>query len=105
MDCIDQFLTRKRMRPGLVLITASTHFGDDHKTVRIRMQCPLNDLIGHMWTIVVAGINVVHPPPRLPLAEPRWQRRHREAVPRLADQRVALHRSPSWTSSLSDPKV
>src|SRR5260370_30762852 len=61
MDCIDQFPTRKRMRPGLVLTTASTHFGDDHKTVRIRMQCPLNHLIGHMWTIVVAGINVVHP--------------------------------------------
>src|SRR6266404_5177667 len=60
VDGINQFVSRKRMRPGPVLTTARTNFGDDHKTVRIRMQRPLNNLVGDVWTIEVAGINVVH---------------------------------------------
>src|SRR6267154_5622189 len=88
VDGINQFLSRKRMNPGLVLTTTSTHFGDDHKTVRIRMQCPLNDLIGNMWTIEVAGIDVVHP--------------HRDCLSQTLDGSVDIaRRSPNlWTGEL-----
>src|SRR6267154_4213123 len=33
VDGINQLLSRQCMRPGLVVTTASTHFGDDHKSL------------------------------------------------------------------------
>src|SRR5438105_5908772 len=48
------------MNPGLVRTATSTHLGDDHQTIRIRMERPLDNLIGHMRTVEVAGVNVVH---------------------------------------------
>jgi hypothetical protein len=41
MHSIDQLLTRKRWKPGLVVTPASTHLGDDHKVIRIGMKCLL----------------------------------------------------------------
>ncbi len=33
MNGIDQFLTRKRMKPGFVLTAASAHLGDNHQAI------------------------------------------------------------------------
>ncbi len=52
-------LETKRMNPGLVFTAASAHLGDDHQVIRIGMKCPLNDLIGHMRTVIVAGIDMI----------------------------------------------
>ena len=60
MDGIDQLLTRKRMKPGLVRAPASADFGDDHQSIGIGMKRLLDDLIGHMRTVIVAGIDMVH---------------------------------------------
>src|SRR5580658_3632057 len=60
MDAIDQFPTRKSMNPRLVLATAGAHLGDDHKAIRIRMERLLDNLIGYMRTVKVAGIDMVH---------------------------------------------
>src|SRR5262249_41049971 len=60
MNGINQLLARESMRPGFIWSATSAHFGDDHETIRIRMERLLNDLIGHMRTVVVAGIDVVH---------------------------------------------
>src|SRR5207249_12159466 len=61
MDRVDQFLARKSRNPRLVGSPASAHLGDDHQSVRIRVERLLDNLIGHMRTIVVARIDVVHP--------------------------------------------
>ena len=60
MNRIDQFLTRKSMKPGLVFPPASAHLGDDHQAVRIGMKRLLDDLIRHMRTVIVAGIDMIH---------------------------------------------
>src|SRR5262245_63811929 len=60
MDRIDQFLARKSRNPRLVGSAASAHLGDDHQTVRIRVERLLDNLIGHMRTIVIACVDVVH---------------------------------------------
>jgi hypothetical protein len=61
MDRIDQFLARKSRNPRLVGSPASAHLGDDHESGRIWVERLLDNLIGHMRTIVVARIDVVHP--------------------------------------------
>src|SRR5580698_4141428 len=48
------------MNPGLVCAPASADLGDNHEAIRIGMERPLNKLIGHMRTVEVAGINMVH---------------------------------------------
>src|SRR5437879_5805885 len=53
MNGVNQFLTRKSMNPGLVFTPASAHLGDNHQTSRIRMERLLDDLIGHMRTVIV----------------------------------------------------
>ena len=60
VNAIDQFLARKSMKPGLVCSPARAHLGDDHQAIRIGMERLLDDLIGHMRTVKVAGIDVVH---------------------------------------------
>src|ERR1700686_697960 len=59
MHGIDQFLTGKRMNPGLVFTSPSTYLGHDHKVIRIRMKGLSNDLVGDMWTVIVAGIDMI----------------------------------------------
>ena len=60
MDAIGQFLTRKSMEPGLVAAPARTQLGHDDQVIRIGMQRLLDDLIGHMRAVKVAGIDVIH---------------------------------------------
>src|SRR2546430_8857782 len=60
MNGIDQFLTRKSMRPGFVRFAPSADLGDDHQVIRVRMERLPDDLIGHVGTIKVAGIDMVH---------------------------------------------
>src|ERR1700730_17327023 len=47
-------------KPGLVWTSASADFRDDHEILGVRMERPLDQLIGHMGSVVVAGIDVVH---------------------------------------------
>ena len=60
MDTVDEFLAGESMNPGLVRTAPSAQFGDDHETIRVWMESLLDDLIGHMRSVVVAGINVVY---------------------------------------------
>src|SRR5580658_7536281 len=60
MNAIGQFLRRKSVNPGLILSPASTHLGDDDQAIRIRMESLLDNLIGHMGTVKVAGIDMVY---------------------------------------------
>src|SRR6201981_772906 len=57
---IDNLLARACVKPGTVGSAASADFGDDHQVIGIRMQRLLNDLIGDMRTVEIAGIDVVH---------------------------------------------
>src|SRR6266404_6483590 len=56
---IDQLLTRKGRKLGLVLTPTGAHLGDDHQVIRIGMKSLLNDLIGNMRTVIVAGIDMI----------------------------------------------
>src|ERR1700719_1242726 len=47
-------------KPGLVWTSASADFRDDHEILGVRMERLLDQLIGHMGSVVVAGIDVVH---------------------------------------------
>src|ERR1700733_11249329 len=58
---IDQFLTRKSVQPGLVLTPASSHLGNNHQVIGIRMKSLLDNLIRHMRTVEVPGIDMVDP--------------------------------------------
>src|ERR1700724_1383011 len=40
--------------------SACAHFGDDHEIIGIRMERLLDELIGHMGSVVVAGVDVVY---------------------------------------------
>src|ERR1700747_3312416 len=57
---IDNLLASACVKPGTVGAAASADFGDDHQVIGIRMQRLLNDLIGDMRTVEIAGIDVVH---------------------------------------------
>src|SRR5580700_86307 len=57
---VDDFLARTCVRPGTIGAAARTVLGHDHQIIGIRMQRLLNDLIGYMRTVVIAGVNVVH---------------------------------------------
>src|SRR5580692_11488910 len=60
MNGIHQLLAGKRVKPGFVWTSASAYFGDDHEILRIWIERLLDKLIGHVRSVVVAGINVVH---------------------------------------------
>ena len=47
-------------KPGTIGAAAPTDFGHDDQIIRIRMQRLLNDLIGDMRTVEIAGVDVVH---------------------------------------------
>src|SRR6266480_6232154 len=60
MNGINQILARDIVYPRLVLAATSPNFGDNHETIWIRMESFLNDLIRHVRTIEIAGVDVVH---------------------------------------------
>src|SRR5215469_10213273 len=47
VNAVDKLLGRKRGNPGLVCTPTRSQLSDNYETVRIRMQCPLNKLVGH----------------------------------------------------------
>jgi AcrR family transcriptional regulator len=46
--------------PGLVGAPSGTHFRDNDQPIRIRMECLLDDLIGHVRAVVVARVDMIH---------------------------------------------
>jgi hypothetical protein len=46
--------------PGTIGAAARTDFSHDRQIIGIRMQRLLNDLIGYMRTVEIAGVAVVH---------------------------------------------
>src|SRR5580658_8573649 len=56
MHGIDNRLARACVNPGTVGATAVTDLGHDRQVIGIRMQRLLDDLIGDMRTVVIAGI-------------------------------------------------
>src|SRR5690348_11781438 len=48
------------MNPGFVCATTSAHLGDDHQFLRIGMQRASDDLIGDVWSIEIARIDVIY---------------------------------------------
>src|SRR5271165_5887824 len=61
MNAIDQLLARKRVDPRFVRWPPGAQFGDQHLSIRIRMKRPLNYLVGHMRTVIIARIDVIDP--------------------------------------------
>jgi hypothetical protein len=61
VSAVDEFLARKSRNPGLVFTPTSAELGDDYETFGIRIKRPLDELISDVRTVVVAGIDVVHP--------------------------------------------
>src|SRR6266567_1784793 len=59
LDALDQICTRTVKNPGAVFATASAHLGDDVEVFRVRMQGFLDDLVGDVRAVEVAGVNVV----------------------------------------------
>src|SRR5581483_4792727 len=60
MNGIDQFLARTSMRPRFIRSTTSAYLSNNHQVIRIGMKSPLDDLIGHMRTVIIASIDVVY---------------------------------------------
>src|ERR1700722_14484734 len=60
MNRVDDFLPRKSGDPRLVCTSASAYFRYDHQVIRVGMKRLLDYLVGHMWTVKVAGIDMVH---------------------------------------------
>src|SRR5579872_6310879 len=57
---IDNLLPRACVKPGTVGAAASADLRHDHQVIGIRMQRLLNDLIGDVRTVEIAGIDVIH---------------------------------------------
>ncbi len=57
---IDQILPGKSNIPGHICSPASADLGDDYQVIRIRMERLLDDPIGHVRAVEVAGIDVIH---------------------------------------------
>src|SRR4029077_20019100 len=60
VSSIDQFLSPERGNPRFVGSSASTEFGHDDQAGGIGMQSTLDNLIGYMRAVIVAGVDVVH---------------------------------------------
>src|SRR4029077_20629161 len=57
---IDNLLAGACVQTGTIGAAAPADFGDDHQIIGVRMQRLLNDLIGDMRTVEIAGVDVVH---------------------------------------------
>jgi len=60
VDPSDEFLARQSVNPGLARSPAGAQLGNNYQTVRIGMERPLDYLVGHVRTVEVAGIDVIH---------------------------------------------
>src|SRR6202044_2359061 len=40
--------------------SSSTHFRHDHQAIWIGMKGPPDDLVGHVRTVIVAGVDMIH---------------------------------------------
>ena len=58
---VNDFLARASVRPGAIAAAARAHLGHDHQIVWVRMERHLDELIGNVRAVKVAGIDVVHP--------------------------------------------
>jgi hypothetical protein len=56
---LGKFFGSQSGQPRRILAAASTHLGDDHQPIRVRMQCLLDDLVGDVWAVKIAGIDVI----------------------------------------------
>ena len=59
VDALDQIFTRTVKNPGAVVATASAYLGDEGEVFRVRMQGFLDDLVGDVRAVEVAGVNMV----------------------------------------------
>ena len=104
---VDDLLARACVKPGTVGAAACADFGHDDQIIRIRMQRLLDDLIGHMRTVVIAGIDVVHARRHSLAQEPRSRREYRAAGPRPPCRhpvrQAASPRNPSDSQSAKCP--
>ena len=106
---IDNLLARACVKPGTIGAAARTDFGHDDQIIGIRMQRLLNDLIGYMRTVEIAGIDVVHAR-RDSLAQNRDRtgniaRRAPNSSCRHPVRRVASPRNPSDLQSAKCPRT
>jgi hypothetical protein len=60
MNGVDQFLGRNGVKPRLVCSASKAHLGNDHQAVRARVERLLDNLISHVRTVKVTGVDVVH---------------------------------------------
>src|SRR5476649_2532858 len=60
MNPVDQFLARGRRDPRFVCTTTISDLCNNHELLWIRVERTLNELIGHMRTVEVTCIEVVH---------------------------------------------
>jgi hypothetical protein len=60
VDRVDDLLAGPRVAPGTIGSPARTDFRHDDQIIGIRVQRLLNDLIGDMGTVEIAGIDMVH---------------------------------------------
>src|SRR5438552_19180901 len=60
VSAVDELLSRESRNPGGVCTPSCAELGNDHQTLRIGMKRLLDDLIGDVRTVVVAGVDVVH---------------------------------------------
>jgi hypothetical protein len=60
VSAIDQILTGTGVEPGFVGAATGTELGHDDEAFGIRMERPLDQLIGDVRPVVVAGVDVIH---------------------------------------------
>jgi hypothetical protein len=56
---VDNVLARASVWPRTITAAARTDFCHDDKIVRIRMERLLDELIGYVWPVVIAGVDVI----------------------------------------------
>src|SRR5262249_23611824 len=59
MNAVDKVLAGESMKPGLVGTPTIAHLGDDHETIRVRIERLPDELIVHIRNVEVGDIDVV----------------------------------------------
>src|SRR5690606_930604 len=60
MPRLRQLLSGKRRQPGGILAASGSDLGHNRKVVPVRMKRLADTLVGHMRSVKIAGINVIH---------------------------------------------
>ena len=60
MHRLRQLLRGKRRQPGGILAASGSDLGHNRKVVPVRMKRLADKLVGHMRSVKIAGINVIH---------------------------------------------